>query len=184
MPLESATYISDLNASNPLATDGVSVGDDHIRLIKNVAKITFPNVSGAVTPTHTVLNYMLGVTSAVQTQIDSKVARSGINILDLVSKSANYTLVLADLGVFHPGSDTTARTMTIDSNANVAYPLYTCLTFVNQNAAGVMTIAITSDTMRWAGGGATGSRALAANGIATAIKVLSTEWIISGTGLS
>ncbi|HET9574537.1 MAG TPA: hypothetical protein VFP29_12515, partial [Methyloceanibacter sp.] len=45
-------------------------------------------------------------------------------------------------------------------------------------------IAITSDTMRLAGAGTTGSRTLAANGVATALKVTSTEWIISGTALS
>lgn len=102
------------------------------------------------------------------------------------SQSAAYTTVLADSGkhILHPSADTTARTFTIDSNANVAYPVGTAITFVNQNGAGVVTIAITTDTMRLAGAGTTGSRTLAANGVATAIKVTSTEWIISGTGLT
>jgi hypothetical protein len=38
--------------------------------------------------------------------------------------------------------------------------------------------------MRLSPAGTTGSRTLAANGIATAIKISSTEWIISGTGLT
>ena len=102
------------------------------------------------------------------------------------SKSTAYTLVLADAGkhILHPSADTTARTMTIPANSSVAYPIGTALTFVNQASAGVMTIAITADTMRLAGAGTTGSRTLAANGIATALKVTSTEWIISGTGLT
>ena len=102
------------------------------------------------------------------------------------SKSAAYTTVLSDQGkhLLHPAADTTARTFTIDSNANVPYAIGTALTFVNQNAAGTLTIAITSDTMRLAGAGTTGSRTLAANGIATALKITSTEWIISGTGLT
>lgn len=102
------------------------------------------------------------------------------------SQSAAYTTVLADAGkhLLHPSADTTARTFTIDSNANVAYPIGTALTFINQNSAGVVTIAITSDTMRLAGAGTTGSRTLAANGVATAIKITTTEWIISGTGLT
>lgn len=102
------------------------------------------------------------------------------------SQSAAYTLVLADAGhhILHPSADTTARTMTIPANSSVAYPIGTALTFVNQASAGVMTIAITTDTMRLAGAGTTGSRTLAANGIATAIKVTSTEWLISGTGLT
>jgi len=102
------------------------------------------------------------------------------------SKSAAYTLVLADSGkqIFHPSADTTARTFTIPANGTVAFPIGTAVTFINQNAAGVITIAITTDTMRLAGAGTTGSRTLAANGIATAVKVTATEWIISGTGLT
>jgi hypothetical protein len=102
------------------------------------------------------------------------------------SKSADYTLTLADAGeqIFHPSADTSARTFTIPANSSVAFTIGTAITFINQNAAGVVTIAITTDTMRLAGAGTTGSRTLAANGIATCVKVTSTEWIISGTGLT
>ncbi len=102
------------------------------------------------------------------------------------SQSAAYTLVLTDAAkqIFHPSADTTARTWTIPANSSVAYPIGTAITFINQNGAGVITISITSDTMRLAGAGTTGNRTLAANGIATCIKVTSTEWIISGTGLT
>lgn len=57
MALETATYISDLVATNPEdATDtGASMGD-HLKLIKSTVKATFPNISGAVTPTHTQIN--------------------------------------------------------------------------------------------------------------------------------
>ncbi len=102
------------------------------------------------------------------------------------SQSAAYTCVLTDAGkhILHPSADTTARTFTIPANASVPYPIGTAITIVNQNGAGVVTIAITSDTMRLAGAGTTGSRTLAANGVATALKITSTEWIISGTGLT
>lgn len=102
------------------------------------------------------------------------------------SQSAAYTLVLTDAGkhILHPSADTTARTFTIPANGSVAFPIGTAVTFINQNGAGVVTISITTDTMRLAGAGTTGSRTLAANGIATAIKITSTEWIISGTGLT
>ncbi|MGE5866956.1 MAG: hypothetical protein ACM32J_17925, partial [Rhizobacter sp.] len=92
----------------------------------------------------------------------------------------------ADSGkhILHPSADTTARIFTIPANASVAFPVGTALTFINQNGGGVITIAITTDTMRLAGAGTTGSRTLAANGIATAVKVSTTEWLINGTGLS
>jgi hypothetical protein len=102
------------------------------------------------------------------------------------SQSTAYTLVLADSGkhIFHPSVDTTARTFTIPANSSVAYPIGTAITFINQNGAGVVTIAITTDTMRLSPAGTTGSRTLAANGSATCIKVTSTEWLISGSGLT
>lgn len=102
------------------------------------------------------------------------------------SQSADYTLVASDAGkhILHPSADTTARTFTIPANGSVAFPVGTVVTFINQDSAGAITIAITTDTMRLAGAGTTGSRTLAANGIATAIKLTSTEWIISGTGLT
>jgi hypothetical protein len=102
------------------------------------------------------------------------------------SQSAAYTLVIEDAGkhILHPSADTTARTFTIPANGSVAFPIGTTVSFVNQNGAGVITIAITTDTMRLAGAGTTGSRTLAANGIATCIKLTSTEWLINGTGLT
>lgn len=77
MALESATYINGLDSANPTASDPKNQGDDHIRLLKSTVKATFPNVSGAVTPTHTELNYVDGVTSALQGQIDAKGAKAG-----------------------------------------------------------------------------------------------------------
>lgn len=100
------------------------------------------------------------------------------------SKSAAYTTVLSDANkhIYHPSSDNNPRTFTIDSNANVAYPVGTCITFINE--INTVTIAITSDTLTLNPAGTTGSRTLAANGMATAIKVASTKWVISGVGLS
>jgi len=63
MGLETGTYIDSLNSSNPTATDAVSEGDDHLRLIKSTVKATFPNISNAVTSTHTELNLLDGVTA-------------------------------------------------------------------------------------------------------------------------
>jgi hypothetical protein len=109
----------------------------------------------------------------------------GFRNVPIASKSAAYTTVLADSGkvIFHPSTDANARTFTIDSNANVVYPLGTVLTFINMTAS-VVTIAITSDTMYLAKDGTTGSRSLAQYGMATALKMTSTTWIISGSGLT
>jgi hypothetical protein len=101
------------------------------------------------------------------------------------SQSAAYTLVLADAGkvILHPSTDANARTFTIPANSSVAYAVGTVLTFVNMTSQ-VVTIAITSDTLYLAGTGTTGSRSLAQYGMATAVKLTSTTWLINGSGLT
>ena len=42
MALESGTFINSLNASNPVATDGLAQADDHMRLIKSTILASFP----------------------------------------------------------------------------------------------------------------------------------------------
>jgi hypothetical protein len=101
------------------------------------------------------------------------------------SQSAAYTLVAADAGkhIFHPSTDANARTFTIPANGSVAYPIGTAISFVNMTSQ-VVSIAITTDTMYLAGTGTTGTRSLAQYGTATALKMTSTTWIISGAGLT
>lgn len=100
------------------------------------------------------------------------------------SQSTNYTLVLSDAGkhILHPASDNNARTFTIPANSSIAFRLGTTFTFIN--LVNVLSIAITTDTMTLANSTTTGTRSLAANGIATAVKVTSTSWLISGVGLT
>jgi hypothetical protein len=67
MPLETATYIHQLDSANPAATDEIRQADDHLRLIKAAIKNTFPNINNAVTKTDEELNalftYPIGMIS-------------------------------------------------------------------------------------------------------------------------
>ena len=109
----------------------------------------------------------------------------GFRNIPVNSQSAAYTAVLADSGkvIFHPSTDANARTFTIPANGSVAYPIGTAITFINMTSQAV-TIAITTDTMYLSAAGTTGSRTLAQYGSATAIKMTSTTWLISGSGLT
>ena len=109
----------------------------------------------------------------------------GFRNVPVNSQSAAYTLVLADSGkvILHPASDANARTFTIPANSSVAYAVGTAITFINMTSQ-VVTIAITTDTMYLSSAGTTGSRSLAQYGSATAIKITSTNWLISGSGLT
>jgi plastocyanin len=98
--------------------------------------------------------------------------------------TGSYTVAASDAGKQIYASAT--RTVTIPANGSVALPVGTTIVFIAGSGA-TMTIAITTDTLLVAGsgtGGAGTSRTLAPHGIATAIKVTSTLWYISGNGLS
>jgi hypothetical protein len=107
------------------------------------------------------------------------------NIRRNIQNSA-WTTILSDAEKFilHQASDATPRIWTIDSNANVPYVVGTVLSFVNEPGAGGITLSITADTLYFAGLGTTGSRTLAANGFASALKFDTTKWIINGAGLT
>ncbi len=99
MALEDLTgtkYIDDLNSSNPAAGDNVSEGDDHIRGIKNVLKVTFPSIDGAITATDTELNYVDGVTSAVQTQFDAITANDWVTSARIADDAVTSALIADD----------------------------------------------------------------------------------------
>jgi len=127
MALEDLTgtkYLDDLVATNPAAGDNVSEGDDHIRGIKNVLKLTFPNVDAAVNATPTELNYVDGVTSAIQTQMDTKAPLASPtftgtvaipNIANLETAVAANTAKVSN--VTHTGDVTGSTALTIAVDA-------------------------------------------------------------------
>ncbi len=123
-----------------------------------------------------------------QLPTDTTINGNTVGYLELPvnAQSADYTMVLSDSGkqIYHPVADVTARLWTIPANASVAFPLGTALTFTNDIGAGTITLSIASDTLVFAPSGATGSRTLAAGSVATAVKMTTTRWMISGSGIS
>jgi hypothetical protein len=97
--------------------------------------------------------------------------------------TGSATLTIADAGK-HIYVTSTGQTITIPANGSVAYPIGTAIAFIGGPSATTTTIAITTDTMYLAGTGTTGSRTLAAYGMATAVKVAATTWFINGSGLT
>lgn len=100
------------------------------------------------------------------------------------TQSGDYTLLLEDAAthIYHPAGGGAGDVYTIPANASVAYPIGTVVTFVNADSDTVQ-IAITSDTMVLAGTTTAAPFDLEENGIATAVKIEDTAWIINGVGL-
>jgi hypothetical protein len=98
MPVETATYISELNTSLPAHTDGLNQADAHDRLIKSALKATFPNFTAAAL-------------SATQAQIDAAIAAVAGGTVAIVYKAGTAALpgiaALGDpnTGIYSPGAD-------------------------------------------------------------------------------
>lgn len=129
MPIESASFISQLNTANPTASDPKSEGDDQIRLVKTVLKAQFPNFgAAAVTPTVDELNRVAGVTSPLQTQIDGKAglnspAFTGTPTVPTASGGTNSTQAASTAFVQSAIASVnaqTATTLAIDAAAAIA----------------------------------------------------------------
>lgn len=134
MSLETASFISQLNAANPVgAVDDYSTTDDHLRLIKAVLQGQFPNfTAAAMTATVAELNllagaiagglsaaeilFLNGVTSNLQTQLDAKLT-SAANVItntllaDMVQATVKGRAAVAGTG--DPTDLTAAQLITI-----------------------------------------------------------------------
>ena len=120
MPIEqNVQYIDDLNAANPPATDPLSQVDDHLRLIKTAVKQSFPNVNGAVTATHTVLNGLDGRVTAVEGR-DITAIKDNSGTPELVSGiTAAEIRNLIDLGPLDSPTFNTTSTSKVNFTGNL-----------------------------------------------------------------
>ena len=112
---------------------------------------------------------------------------ASVGYMGIPQSATTTTLVIGDAGK-HIYVNTSGQTLTIPAATSVAYPIGTTITFIAGPSASTVTIAITTDTMYLTGTGTTGSRTLAAHGMATAVKVGGTSssgiWYINGSGLT
>lgn len=172
-------------ANRLIAVEASTIADDSVTNAK-LAEVATATIKGRTTAGTGNPEDLTAAQAAAIIQGDGLTATlAGFRGIPQNSNSADYTLVAADAGkhILHPSADANARTFTIPANASVAFPVGTTVTFVNQTSQ-VVSIAITSDTLTLAGSTTTGTRSLAQNGVATALKVTSTSWIISGAGLT
>lgn len=85
MAVESANSIEELDVTT---FDNDSFGyetDDHVNLLKSVLKSQFPGSGGngfstPITATETEINYLSGVTSSIQTQLDVAISQRMVTV--------------------------------------------------------------------------------------------------------
>lgn len=109
----------------------------------------------------------------------------GYRIVPQNIQSSNYTLVLTDSGRHVYSANAGAQAITVPTNASVAFPIGTAITFVNNGTTAIsftttsLTVYKAGTSAAWASGGT-----LAIRGLATLMKVATDTWFISGAGLS
>jgi hypothetical protein len=152
-----------------LGVTPVALGNTYTTL----ANVTFSNVT---------------ISSTTSANLSSNATVDGTNKVGYLTipqdlQTGNYTITLADAGKHIYYATNAAATFTIPNNATTAFTVGTAVSFVNLSNTNV-TITISTDTMYLASTGNTANRTLASYGLASALKVANTTWIISGVGLT
>jgi len=199
-PLMYDTSTKELFSSNVLEFIGSTIStSDSSGIVVDVqttfnTDVTFDNdvtINRQVTIGGDLIVNGVGVTAASFTGAAANATNAStaasVGYMGLPQSATTTTLVIGDAGK-HIYVNTSGQTLTIPAAASVAYPIGTTITFIAGPSASTVTIAITTDTMYLVGTGTTGSRTLAAHGMATAVKVSGASssgvWYINGSGLT
>lgn len=145
---------SNLTASRALASDGSG-------------KVAVSSV------TSTELGYLSGVTSAIQTQVDTKTAK----LITTNRQTASYTLVLSDADKLVEMNVGSANNLTVPLNSSVAFPTGTQI-LIAQYGAGQTTVVATSGVTVRSNGGKLKLNVQYSG--ATLIKIGTDEWYLFG----
>ena len=132
-------------------------------LLGSDGKVPTAGVADAAITRDKAANDLLGVTQNIQ--------------------SGAYTLALTDIGKHVYSTNAGAQTITVPTNASVAFPVGSAITLVN-NGTTAITISTTGITLYQAGTANTGNRTLGTKGVATLLKVATDTWFVSGAGLT
>jgi hypothetical protein len=170
---------SDGTANQVLKTDGSGN--------LSFATASVGDVVGPASATDNVLAVFDGATGKLlkNSAITANGAAGSVGFIGAPQQSGGasaYTAVLADQGkhiIFTGGS---TATLTIPTNATVAFPTGTAILVVNDNS-GNLTISGAGVTFQLANG-ATGNRTVATKGLATCLKTGTDTWYVSGAGVT
>jgi hypothetical protein len=106
-----------------------------------------------------------------------------LNLSINANTSTTYTFVLADNGKLVTSNNASAQTLSIPTNASVAYPIGTQINVAWITGAGQPTInAVTSGTttVLSTGGTSTAPKLRVVNSVATCIKIATDTWLVTG----
>lgn len=171
---------SDMSGNNwvwSFGTDGsLTFPDSTVQTTAWTGTVNYANVSGA---------YGDSNVAAYTGNISAQVNGYDIGYRDVPQVTAgNVTLALSDRGKHYYSTSAAPLTLTVPSNANVAFPIGTAISIVNKGSAN-LTVALEAEASMYLVGNATSdSRTITSYGMATLMKTDTDEWFINGTGVA
>jgi len=180
-----STSITGVLKGNGTAISAATAGTDYLAPPSGTA-ILKANSGGALANATAGTDYVapggaLGTPSSGTLSSCTVDGTNGVGYIN-APQSTNTTLALTDQGkhVYFTGGST--ATLTVPTNASVAFPIGTTILVVNNNS-GNLTISGSGVTFQLANG-ATGNRTVATKGLATCLKVATDTWYVSGAGVT
>jgi hypothetical protein len=105
------------------------------------------------------------------------------SVIGKLTLSGNVTLSANQAGTFLYSTASTNSTVTVPSNANVAFAVGTTITVVQQGSGAITLSPQAGVTMYLGGNNISTSRTVSPYGIGTLLKVDTNTWFINGTGV-
>jgi hypothetical protein len=164
------------DVSNPGDITGVTAGTG----------LSGGGTSGAVTlsiDTGTTVDLTTAQTLTNKTLTSPTINDPKLNLSINANTSTTYTFVLADNGKLVTSNNASAQTLSIPTNASVAYPVGTQINVAWITGAGQPTInAVTSGTTTVLSTGATSTapKLRVVNSVASCIKIATDTWLVTG----
>jgi hypothetical protein len=181
--LVSGTNIKTVNSTSLLGSGDITVQETITGAATTittsdltVSRALVSNASGKVavaTTTSTEIGYVNGVTSAIQTQIDTKSAK----LITTNRQTASYTLVIGDADKLVEMNVATANNLTIPLNSSVAFATGTQILLAQYGAGQTTVVATSGVTIRSSG---SKLKLNAQYSGATLIKIGSDDWYLFG----
>jgi hypothetical protein len=139
---------------------------------------TAPTIGSTSIPSGATVTTIAGLTLTSPTINDPK-----LNLTINPNTATTYTFVLADNGKLVTSNNASAQTLSIPTNASVAYPIGAQINVAWITGAGQPTInAVTPGTTTILSTGATSTapKLRAVNSVATCIKIATDTWLVTG----
>jgi hypothetical protein len=199
---DSMIYLADDNPADTLDIGFVSaftsaVRYQHTGFVRDATDGTWKLFANVVPePTSTIdftnanySNLRLGNLTAIDGSftgnISATVSGFSIGYRDLPQVTAgNVTLALTDAGKHYYSTSGAPQTITVPSNANVAFPLGTTIVVINRGLGNISVAKQVEVGMYLAGNSTSATRTLTSYGMATLVKTETNVWFINGTGLA